>query len=88
MSGVALGESKYEQERKAIEIRIRNEFLVKMKAALERRRVTYHGQYDAFIRSGYQAAHQLQAELMQEYRGGVEADPGAVRGSQIRRTLD
>merc|ERR1719187_1669220 len=44
-----MGQSKYEQEKKKIEIRIRNEFLLRMKLALEKARQSYQLKYQEFI---------------------------------------
>merc|ERR1719347_2359867 len=49
LGGINLGQSKYEQEKKKIEIRIRNEFLLRMKLALEKARKSYQLKYQEFI---------------------------------------
>merc|ERR1712013_220829 len=49
LGGINMGQSKYEQEKKKIEIRIRNEFLLRMKLALEKARKSYQLKYQEFI---------------------------------------
>merc|ERR1719228_466446 len=49
LGGMNFGESKLEQEKKKIEIRIRNEFLLRMKAALNKARERYQLKYQEFI---------------------------------------
>jgi len=49
LGGINMGQSKYEQEKKKIEIRIRNEFLLRMKLALEKARQSYQLKYQEFI---------------------------------------
>ena len=49
MKSIDMGRSKYEEEKRKIEIRIRNEFLLKMKAALEKARQSYQMKYQEFI---------------------------------------
>jgi len=49
VGGINMGQSKYEQEKKKIEIRIRNEYNNKMKAALEKARQSYQFKYKEFI---------------------------------------
>ena len=44
-----MGQSKHEEEKMKIEIRIRNEFLLRMKAALNKARQTYQLKYQEFI---------------------------------------
>ena len=49
MNSIDMGRSQYEEEKRKIEIRIRNEFLLKMKAALEKARQSYKMKYQEFI---------------------------------------
>ena len=49
MNSIDMGRGQYEEEKRKIEIRIRNEFLLKMKAALEKARQSYHMKYQEFI---------------------------------------
>jgi len=49
LGGINLGQSKHEEEKRKIEIRIRNEFLAKMKAALNKARQSYQLKYQEFI---------------------------------------
>jgi len=49
LGGINLGQSKHEEEKRKIEIRIRNEFLLKMKAALNKARQSYQLKYQEFI---------------------------------------
>jgi len=49
LGGINFGQSKHEQEKKKIEIRIRNEFLLRMKAALNKARERYQLKYQEFI---------------------------------------
>jgi len=49
LGGINMGQSKLEQERKSIEIRIRNEFLLRMRAALNKARQSYQLKYQEFI---------------------------------------
>ena len=44
-----MGQSKHEEEKRKIEIRIRNEFLLRMKAALTKARQSYQLKYQEFI---------------------------------------
>merc|ERR1712142_170646 len=49
MNSINMGRGQYEEEKRKIEIRIRNEFLLKMKAALEKARQSYQMKYQEFI---------------------------------------
>ena len=49
MNSIDMGRGQYEEEKCKIEIRIRNEFLLKMKAALEKARQSYQMKYQEFI---------------------------------------
>ena len=49
MNSIDMGRSQNEEEKRKIEIRIRNEFLLKMKAALEKARQSYKMKYQEFI---------------------------------------
>jgi len=49
LGGINFGQSKHEQEKKKIEIRIRNEFLLRMKLALNKARERYQLKYQEFI---------------------------------------
>eukprot|EP00092_Neocalanus_flemingeri_P036624 GFUD01039877.1.p1 GENE.GFUD01039877.1~~GFUD01039877.1.p1 ORF type:complete len:444 (-),score=112.38 GFUD01039877.1:135-1466(-) len=49
LGGMNMGQSKHEQEKKKIEIRIRNEFLLRMRAALDKARQSYQLKYQEFI---------------------------------------
>jgi len=49
LGGINMGHSKHEEEKKKIEIRIRNEFLLRMRAALNKARQSYQLKYQEFI---------------------------------------
>merc|ERR1719318_822638 len=49
LGGINMGQSKHEEEKRRIEIRIRNEFLRRMKAALDKARKSYQLKYQEFI---------------------------------------
>ena len=49
MNSIDMGRGQYEEEKSKIEIRIRNEFLLKMKAALEKAKQSYLMKYPEFF---------------------------------------